>query len=182
MIKYAKIINEETGLCEVGLGTDAEFYQSIGMVEVDVQQSDVDGCWYLTEKCPMKTDEEKDQEERERIAKLTCTKRVFALMLQELGITYTMLKQLIATNEQAQLEWDLCVELERKNPLLDVMALQLGITSEQLDGLFRYANGELTIDEFRSLYVKTDEELPTDEIVEGNTEVDDDSSSTDIVE
>ena len=118
-------------------------------------------------------EEEQAQKERERIAKLTCTKRVFALMLQELGITYTMLKQLIATNEQAQLEWDLCVELERKNPLLDVMALQLGITSEQLDGLFRYANGELTIEEFRSLYVKTDEELPTDEIVEqeGNTEV-----------
>jgi hypothetical protein len=106
------------------------------------------------------------QKEKERIAKLTCTKRVFALMLQELGITYTMLKQLIATNEQAQLEWDLCVELERQNPLLDVMALQLGITSEQLDGLFRYANGEITIDEFRALYVKTEEELPTDEVVE----------------
>ena len=45
------------------------------------------------------------------------------------------------------------------------MALQLGITSEQLDGLFRYANGELTIDEFRALYVKTEEELPTDEVV-----------------
>jgi hypothetical protein len=106
------------------------------------------------------------QKEKERIAKLTCTKRVFALMLQELGITYTMLKELIATNEQAQLEWDLCVELERSNPLLDVMALQLGITPEQLDGLFRYANGELTIDEFRALYVKTEEELPTDEVVE----------------
>ena len=119
------------------------------------------------------TEEEMALQEKERIAKLTCTKRVFALMLQELGITYTMLKQLIATNEQAQLEWDLCVELERKNPLLDVMALQLGITSEQLDGLFRYANGELTIEEFRTLYVKPEEELPTDEIVEqeGNTEV-----------
>lgn len=119
------------------------------------------------------TEEELDLQEKERIAKLTCTKRVFALMLQELGITYTMLKQLIATNEQAQLEWDLCVELERQNPLLDVMALQLGITSEQLDGLFRYANGELTIDEFRALYVKTEEELPTNEVVEqeGNAEV-----------
>ena len=31
------------------------------------------------------------QKEKERIAKLTCTKRVFALMLQEVGITYTML-------------------------------------------------------------------------------------------
>lgn len=107
-----------------------------------------------------------EAKEKERIAKLTCTKRVFALMLQELGISYTMLKELIATNEQAQLEWDLCVELERKNPLLDVMALQLGITPEQLDGLFRYANGELTIDEFRALYVKTEEELPTDEVIE----------------
>lgn len=118
-------------------------------------------------------EQELEAKEKERIAKLTCTKRVFALMLQELGITYTMLKELIATNEQAQLEWDLSVQLERGNPLLDVMALQLGITSEQLDGLFRYANGELTIDEFRSLYVKPEEELPTDEIVEqeGNTEV-----------
>ena len=118
-------------------------------------------------------EQEQELKEKERIAKLTCTKRVFALMLQELGITYTMLKQLIATNEQAQLEWDLCVELERQNPLLDVMALQLGITSEQLDGLFMYANGELTIEEFRTLYVKPEEELPTDEIVEqeGNAEV-----------
>lgn len=153
MIKYAKIINQETGLCEVGLGTNAGFYQSIGMTQLDVAQSDIDNAWYLAEKCPMKTDEEKELEENIRISKLTCTKRVFALMLQELGISYTMLKQLIATNEQAQLEWDLCVELERKNPLLDVMALQLGITSEQLDGLFRYANGEITIEQFREMYI-----------------------------
>ena len=119
------------------------------------------------------TEDELELEENRRISMLTCTKRVFALMLQELGITYTMLKQLIATNEQAQLEWDLCVELQRSNPLLDVMAMQLGITAEQLDGLFRYANGELTIEEFRTLYVKPEEELPTDEFVEqeGNTEV-----------
>ena len=125
-------------------------------------------------------EEKQAQKEKERIGKLTCTKRVFALMLKELGITYTMLKELIATNEQAQLEWDLCVSLERANPLLDIMAMQLGITAEQLDGLFRYANGEITIDEFRSLYVKTEEELSTDEIVEqeGNTEVQDDTENT----
>ena len=98
-------------------------------------------------------EEEQAQAERERINNLTCTKRVFALMLQELGITYTMLKQLIATNEQAQLEWDLCVELERGNPLIDVFGQQLGITSEQIDGLFKHANGEITIEEFRALYV-----------------------------
>lgn len=98
-------------------------------------------------------EEEQAKKEKERIGKLTCTKRVFALMLQELGLTYTQLKQLIATNEQAQLEWDLCVELERKNPLLDVMALQLGITPAQLDGLFKYANGEITIEEFKAIGV-----------------------------
>ena len=85
---------------------------------------------------------EKQQEEKERIGNLKLTKRVFALALQEYGITYTALKELIATNEQAQLEWDLCVELERKNPLLDIMALQLGVSSEHLDYIFRKANGE----------------------------------------
>lgn len=98
-----------------------------------------------------KYQEQKALEEKERIAKLTCTKRVFALMLQELGITYAILKQLISTNEQAQLEWDLCVELERGNPLLDIMANQLGITPEQLDGLFKYANGEITLEDFKTL-------------------------------
>lgn len=115
------------------------------------------------------TEEEIALQERERIAKLTCTKRVFALMLQELGITYTMLKQLIATNEQAQLEWDLCVELERQNPLLDVMAMQLGITSEQLDGLFRYANGEITIEQFREMYIIPEPVVDNFEEVETET-------------
>lgn len=102
-----------------------------------------------------KTDEDYEQEqelkERERVNKLTCTKRVFALMLQELGITYSQLKELIASNEQAQLEWDLCIELVRENPLLDIMAGQLGITSQQLDGLFKYANGEITLEQFKGL-------------------------------
>ena len=62
MIKYAKIINEETGIVEVGLGTNSNFYKSIGMTELDVKQSDIDGTWYLADKCPMKTDEVKLQE------------------------------------------------------------------------------------------------------------------------
>lgn len=113
------------------------------------------------------TDEELEQQKKERIGNLTCTKRVFALMLQELGVDYiTVLLPLIESNPQAKLEWDLCIELERKNPLLDVMAGQLGITPDQLDGLFKYANGELTLDEFKALYVVTNEDLPTDENTE----------------
>lgn len=85
------------------------------------------------------------QKEAEHISKLTCTKRNFALMLQKLGVSYSQLKELIATNEQAQLEWDLCVELERSNPLLDTMAAELNITSETLDKMFKYVNGELEV-------------------------------------
>ena len=87
-------------------------------------------------------EEKQAQKERERIGNLQVTKRVFALALGQLGISYSQLKELIASNEQAQLEWDLCVELQRKNPLLDVMAAQLGVTPETLDMIFKRANGE----------------------------------------
>ena len=86
--------------------------------------------------------EQQAEKERERIGNLQITKRVFALSLQELGVTYSQLKELIATNEQAQLEWDLCVELQRKNPLIDVMAVQLGIMPAMIDYIFQKANGE----------------------------------------
>lgn len=143
MLKYCQIVNEDTGIVSIASGTNIEYYQSIGMVQRDVEQSDVDGNWYLTEKCPHLTPEEKEEKERERISHLKCTKRVLALMLQQLGISYNQLKELIATNEQAQLEWDLCVELERCNPLLDIMGAQLGLSPEQIDIMFKYANGEV---------------------------------------
>lgn len=59
MLKYVKF-DENTGLCtEVGTGTNEKYYQSIGMVKKDVEQSEVDGFWYLTAKCPHYSDEEK---------------------------------------------------------------------------------------------------------------------------
>jgi hypothetical protein len=53
MLKYAKVLNKETGLCEVGTGTNAAFYQSIGMSETDVEQA-YNGDWYLTGYAPEK--------------------------------------------------------------------------------------------------------------------------------
>lgn len=101
------------------------------------------------------------QKEKARIAMLSCTKRDFALMLQELGVNYfTQLKPLIESNPQAQLEWELCERLYRFNPMLDLMASQLGVTPEQLDGLFRYANGEITIEQFRELIPQPDVDNP----------------------
>lgn len=65
MIKYAKIVNKQTGLVDVGVGTNTVFYKSIGMAELDVKQSDIDGAWYLSDKCPMKTEQEKLQQAKE---------------------------------------------------------------------------------------------------------------------
>lgn len=59
MEKYAKIINNETGLCDVGIGTDTQHYISKGYELKNVEQSEIDGNWYLTNKCPHHTQEEK---------------------------------------------------------------------------------------------------------------------------
>lgn len=124
-------------------------------------------------------EEKQAQKERERIGNLKCTKRVFALMLQELGVDYiTVLLPLIESNSQAKLEWDLCVELERKNPLLDIMALQLGITSEQLDGLFRYANGEISIEQFKEIPTVSEMEIVEESDVDNSETVDEENSDT----
>ena len=53
MKKYAKIINKETKQCEIGIGTNIEFYKSIGMSEMDVEQSST-GEWYLAGYIPIK--------------------------------------------------------------------------------------------------------------------------------
>lgn len=149
MIKYCKILDEETGLVQLGAGCSDEYYKSIGMKQRDVEQSEINNNWYLTNKCPHYTDEEKEQMELERVSHLKCTKRVFILMLEQLGLDYyEQILPLIEANRQAKLEWELCVELERLNPLLNLMGAQLGITPEQIDNLFKFANGEITESEF----------------------------------
>ena len=66
MLKYAKIVNSDTGLCSVGLGSNEKYFKSIGMELLDVEQSDIDLQWYLSKKCPMKTDRQKEIEEIEK--------------------------------------------------------------------------------------------------------------------
>ena len=94
-------------------------------------------------------EKEKEEQEKERISHLKCTKRVFILMLEQLGLDYfEQIQPLIDANRQAKLEWELCVELERSNPLLNVIGAELGITPEQIDNLFKFANNEITQEEF----------------------------------
>ena len=63
MLKYAKIINEETKQCDVGFGTNYLYYSSIGMTEMKVEQA-YNGQWYVKGYAPLKpepTDEEQRQ-------------------------------------------------------------------------------------------------------------------------
>ena len=59
MIKYCFIKDEESGLVQLGAGCSDEYYEAIGMKQRDVEQSEKDYQWYLTEKCPHYTEEEK---------------------------------------------------------------------------------------------------------------------------
>ena len=61
MLKYAKIINEKTKQCDVGLGSDISFFKSIGMTEMDVEQG-YNGVWYLKGYAPTKPQELINQE------------------------------------------------------------------------------------------------------------------------
>lgn len=60
MKKYAKIISEETKQCDVGLGTNSSFYQSIGMTEMDVEQA-WNWNWYVAGYVPEKTAPTKEE-------------------------------------------------------------------------------------------------------------------------
>ena len=88
--------------------------------------------------------ERKREEERQRVLKLKCTKRVLVKILEELGKDYYQdILPLIESNRDAKLQWDLCVELERGNPLINIIGGQLDISEEQIDNIFKYANGEI---------------------------------------
>ena len=98
---------------------------------------------YDSEEEEKKKRQEKEEQERGRISHLKCTKRVLVLILEQLGKDYFKdIEPLINNNRQAKLEWELCVELERCNPLLDVIGAQLDISPAQIDEIFKYANGE----------------------------------------
>jgi len=53
MLKYAIVVNEETKQCDVGLGTDTTYYESLGMTLQDVEQA-YNEQWYLMGYAPEK--------------------------------------------------------------------------------------------------------------------------------
>ena len=67
MKKYAQIINSETKLCNVGIGTNTDFYKSIGMKLLNVEQA-YNGQWYLEGYAPSQNINELKSE---KLAELT---------------------------------------------------------------------------------------------------------------
>lgn len=65
---FYKLIDEKTKKVDVGLGTNIEFYKSIGMVEGEVEQG-YDGAYYLKGYAPQKTLEELKTEKIEELRK-----------------------------------------------------------------------------------------------------------------
>ena len=103
MIKYAKVINEQTGLCDVGIGTNTTFYKSIGMKEQDVSQSDIDGKWYLSDKCPMKSPEDKLAEAKQ--AKLNeATDKAYSFENKDALITVSATNMMSRSSETYHIE------------------------------------------------------------------------------
>ena len=157
MFMYASIVNEQTGLCNVGLGTNSSFYQALGMELLDVTKSDIDNMWYLTELCPLKSEEEKKQEEKQRIQNLSMTRsdffdgtiKAFGIGYKELHVAIENLLVILDMPEVdkkvALNNFENALNFYRKHPLFNMISnvefpvydgLTVFITVDQWDKFF----------------------------------------------
>ena len=81
--------------------------------------------------------EEKELEEKKRIAMLKMTPRDFLLAITQMGVDFAKIKELMAANPQVEIELNYCNYVYRGNALLDQLCGQFGITTTQLDELFK---------------------------------------------
>ena len=105
---YGTVIDNNTGLCSIGTGTNIEFYKSIGMVELDVKQSNIDNKYYLANKCPMKTSEQTIKEEQDKINHLTMTALDFVTYIKKAGVSDEVILKYLQANPSVQLQLTLC--------------------------------------------------------------------------
>lgn len=82
--------------------------------------------------------EPSEQEQKERIARLSLTKReVFLGLYQAKGVTPDQIKAQI-TDPAALIEFEYANDYYRGNPLIDIVGAALGITPAQLDKFFEF--------------------------------------------
>ena len=85
MKKYAKILDNKTKLCQVGLGTNTEFYIKLGMTLLDVTQA-YNGNWYITGFEPQKPEKEIIQEQINEYQNLLNSTDWYTIRSLETGI------------------------------------------------------------------------------------------------
>lgn len=83
------------------------------------------------------TEEEIKEQERQRIDGLKMTPRDFLLAITQMGVDFAKIKELMAANPQVEIELNYCNYVYRGNALLDQLCGQFGITTAQLDELFK---------------------------------------------
>ena len=121
MIKYAKVTNEETKECQVGTGTNIEFYKKIGLIEMEVEQA-YNGQWYLKGYAPSKPEPTLE----EQVAKLEA----------ETGLTRVMREMVLAENSGAS------DYVKAKANEIEDLAKQLRTTEETSETVDNTQNNE----------------------------------------
>lgn len=102
---YAKIINEETKQCEVGTGTNTDFYKSIGMTEMEVEQA-YNGSWYVKGFAPERPEAEIiAQQVAELKSKLADTDYVIVKIAETTGEEADSLREKYAQIIADRKEW-----------------------------------------------------------------------------
>ena len=81
---YAKIINEKTKLVDIGFGDDKDFYQLIGMTEMEVEQA-YNGEWYVKGYAPKPPQDELNAQEAAKMKSILEKMATNAMMAQLAG-------------------------------------------------------------------------------------------------
>lgn len=107
MLKYAKIIDDKTKECFVGIGTNTDFYKSIGMTEMEVEQA-YNGSWYVKDYAPEYKPTKEEQEQNRAFAYQQDVDPITSHIQRLRDMEQT--EEIVAEIEQLKLERDTKVE------------------------------------------------------------------------
>lgn len=83
------------------------------------------------------------EEEQQRVAMLHMTPLDFLKAIIKLGISYDTIKGIMEANPEVDMEMKYCQNVYRGHPMINQFAEQFGVSQEQLDYIFKKANGEI---------------------------------------
>ena len=75
----------------------------------------------------------------ERRSKMECTPRQARLALASAGLYEAVQTSVASVSDEARIEWEYATMIERTNPIIVGIQMELGISDEALDGLFALA-------------------------------------------